>query len=750
MGVIEHWHGNPQRLSALVQTLQDAIRTLQTERPREINQSSQKAARRTLLQQQSGDTALADLRLERILAGNDLTDISSLALGLHRARSVGRIVIRHHGRLAGYATGFLVAPGVLMTNHHVFPDATRVRESLLQLNYERTMFGDETEPVSFALSTTVPPIIDRALDVAIVAVEPESKDRQPLQQFGWLTLDPQPGKAFVGEYLTIIQHPAGERKQICVRENKLLKYAEHEPFLWYQTDTVGGSSGSPVFNTTWDVVALHHQSVPRVTSRGGKLLPLTKEGRVWTPDMGDQAIDWIANEGVRVSSILQLLTQQYAGHPLARAILRRDPPPTAAPSTPSNNESRPHADSRGGIQVTQQPDGRTTILVPVEIDVRLNTARLTAPGATPGVPSDRPTANDPDSHTTRQITAPHSAHSDHAPGNSWSAVAVTEKVEIDTSNYDRRNGYQPDFPGGGIKVPLPRVVGRKFGKPLKLKNGRTELKYWNYSVIMNADRGLAFFSAANVRPKAQLGKRDGGNFIRDKRVDEVSKAAQIGETFYGRQSSFESDHRDTNPFDRGHLTRREDLQWGQTLEEAKRNGDDSFHFTNCAPQHFAFNQLNDASGLWNRLEVLAIRGLTDAPNLCLINGPVFDAPDSERNGNQILRLRLDGTRRPDPKFGGVAIPRMYFKVIAWQQKSQLQARAFVVSQEVLLEDDTRIRQESLTQLTADEIAIYEVRLRDLEKLTGLRFGLTDTPSIRPTESLDASTPQRRIQSDTDL
>ena len=93
---------------------------------------------------------------------------------------------------------------------------------------------------------------------------------------------------------------------------------------------------------------------------------------------------------------------------------------------------------------------------------------------------------------------------------------------------------------------------------------------------------------------------------------------------------------------------------------------------------------------------------------------------------------------------------MYFKVIAWQQNSQLQARAFVVSQEVLLEQDTRIREESLTQLTADEIAIYEVRLRDLEKLTGLRFGLTDTPSVRPTESLDASTPQRRIQTVDDL
>ena len=41
-----------------------------------------------------------------------------------------------------------------------------------------------------------------------------------------------------------------------MRENKLIKYTDHT--LWYQTDTVAGSSGSPVFNNSWQVAALHH------------------------------------------------------------------------------------------------------------------------------------------------------------------------------------------------------------------------------------------------------------------------------------------------------------------------------------------------------------------------------------------------------------------------------------------------------------------------------------------------------------
>ncbi len=570
---------------------------------------SQQANRRELLADQMNDPELADRQLERIMQGNDLTDINYLSIGVQRARSVGRVVIRQNRRLLGYGTGFLVAPGVLMTNQHVFESADLVKESVVQFQYERNARGKELDPVEFSLRVDPEPIISKPLDFAVVAVEPISSGRKSVQEYGWLKLNPTPGKAFVGEYLTIIQHPGGQRKQVCVRENKLLKYVDGTPFIWYQTDTVGGSSGSPAFNTTWDVVALHHKSIPRIAKVNGKDVWMAKNGKPWMEAMGDDEVDWIANEGVRVSTILEYLSQTVPKHPLAQAILSADDTPTQE-SLGVDNE-RP-----GGIRVFRDRDGKTKVLVPVEIDLNMNV--------------DVGAAAEPESPPRPVPAAPVR----DVPVKGSARAALDEKVEIDTDNYDERNGYQPDFLGGGLIVPLPKVATDKFGKPYKVAGNATELKYWNYSVVMNADRGLAFFSAGNIMPDEQLGGREGNQFIRDKRVDDD---AQIGNEFYKKQSTFEADERDENPFDQGHLSRREDLQWGANATEAKRNGDDSFHYTNCAPQHFAFNQNRKISGLWNRLEVSALQQLSSGEKICIINGPVFNAPVSKEGPDGKLR-----------------------------------------------------------------------------------------------------------------
>ena len=75
-----------------------------------------------------------------------------------------------------------------------------------------------------------------------------------------------------------------------------------DSFLHYRTDTSPGSSGSPVFNDQWEIVALHHSGVPKKDAQGRLL---TKDGTVWNRSMGEHRIDWIANEGVRISRILK-------------------------------------------------------------------------------------------------------------------------------------------------------------------------------------------------------------------------------------------------------------------------------------------------------------------------------------------------------------------------------------------------------------------------------------------------------------
>src|SRR5258708_680938 len=137
------------------------------------------------------------------------------------------------------------------------------------------------------------------LDYSIVAVAPVSlSGGRNLSDWGWLPLSGEPGKGDPGEYLTVIQHPSGQTKQICVRENKLLKYVGD--FVWYLTDTTAGSSGSPAFNRFWQLIALHHSRAPKHDPKGNIL---TKDGKVWDASMDETLIEWIANDGARLSPI---------------------------------------------------------------------------------------------------------------------------------------------------------------------------------------------------------------------------------------------------------------------------------------------------------------------------------------------------------------------------------------------------------------------------------------------------------------
>ena len=114
-------------------------------------------------------------------------------------------------------------------------------------------------------------------------------------KYGWNRLLAQQGKIVIGEPANVIGHPSGRRKEIAVRNNRLLD--QLPDFLHYETDTEPGNSGSPVFNDQWEVVALHHSGVPRTDDAGNWL---TTDGAVWDRSMGDAAVAWVANEGARI------------------------------------------------------------------------------------------------------------------------------------------------------------------------------------------------------------------------------------------------------------------------------------------------------------------------------------------------------------------------------------------------------------------------------------------------------------------
>ncbi|GAA3528200.1 serine protease [Streptomyces osmaniensis] len=303
-----------------------------------------------------GEPLDAPAAYERILGvSKELQAWSFLPRGARAARTVARISARENGRELPIGTGFLVSQSLLMTNHHVLPDAGAARECFLEFDAQVTVDNSPQPSTRMELDSEGFFVADEILDFALVLVAPGPDRRPPGETFGWNRLSAQPGKLVIGEPVNVIGHPMGRLKEIAVRDNML--EVRLDDFLHYKTDTEPGNSGSPVFNDQWEVVALHHSGVPRTDDQGRVL---RRDGQLWRPGDGDDSIDWVANEGVRISSILK----HIAALPLAprqRSLLAEMGPesglaavesvagPVAAPAPVAAAVVRGTADERAPI-----------------------------------------------------------------------------------------------------------------------------------------------------------------------------------------------------------------------------------------------------------------------------------------------------------------------------------------------------------------------------------------------------------------
>jgi endonuclease G len=250
---------------------------------------------------------------ERIIGESDLTSINYLDRGRRAAAAVCRIRIPAEGG-EWYGTGFLVGPRLLLTNHHVLGNVNEASQAEAEFGYEHDVDGVLKEPIQFNLRPHEIFFTDPGLDVTFVAVAPLSEGGFPLDRYGWLQLLPPSGKGVDKEWVTIIQHPNGGPKQISIRSSRIVVLPKgavadsvRERFIHYVTDTEPGSSGSPVVNDQWQVVALHHKAVPAPED-------LNKP---------EHQRRYIGNEGARVSSIFMALEDQrfendHAGRALSR------------------------------------------------------------------------------------------------------------------------------------------------------------------------------------------------------------------------------------------------------------------------------------------------------------------------------------------------------------------------------------------------------------------------------------------------
>jgi V8-like Glu-specific endopeptidase len=347
--------------------------------------SSQEAA--TLMEQPRALAAASEFAgpaepnaLERVIGTSDLMGVAFLERGLQVARTVGRVWIGiAAGRPIGYGTGFLVSPRLFITNHHVLGDVALARASVVEFDYQLGIDGEPRPTSTFAIDPTTFHLADRQLDYAVVAIHPSAAgDGRSLGEFGFNSMIEEEGKAIAAQWVNIIQHPNGGLKQLALRENRVVDVLEQ--FLHYQTDTAPGSSGSPVYNDRWEVVALHHSGV-WATNAAGQILAV--DGQVWRPEMGEERVKWIANEGARISRVIASLRTQQMSDGQRRLFDEMLRPASSAGLPPQTPEVLPPVTSSSisdGSPVIST-DGMATWTIPVSVSIRVGERAAIKPGS---------------------------------------------------------------------------------------------------------------------------------------------------------------------------------------------------------------------------------------------------------------------------------------------------------------------------------------------------------------------------------
>lgn len=167
-----------------------------------------------------------------------------------------------------YGTGFLVGPDLLMTNYHVLEavinQPSLVGSVVFRFDYKMAADGVTLRPgQTYRLADTAAWLIDSSppgqLDYALVRVagEPgnQSVGGQPQAPArGWLA--PIAHGFEMGEPLLILQHP--QARPLCLAPGAVTAVATDQQSIAYSANTLPGSSGSPCFNTDWELVAIHH------------------------------------------------------------------------------------------------------------------------------------------------------------------------------------------------------------------------------------------------------------------------------------------------------------------------------------------------------------------------------------------------------------------------------------------------------------------------------------------------------------
>ncbi len=211
---------------------------------------------------------------EAILGDEQYRTLEWYQRGITRARAVARI-----GRLAsqGLGTGFLVnardldparSGQLLITNYHVIPGAIRnYRDAVV--TFEALDGGAKKYGVAEVLWSS--PVDE--LDATVMRLN-DTVDGIELYP---ICTPPLPEIEKAKPHLYVIGHPLGGTMQFSISDNLMIDHAD--PKVHYRTPTSPGSSGSPVFDDDWKLLALHHSGLAgRMPKLHGKGMYSANEG----------------------------------------------------------------------------------------------------------------------------------------------------------------------------------------------------------------------------------------------------------------------------------------------------------------------------------------------------------------------------------------------------------------------------------------------------------------------------------------
>ena len=256
------------------------------------------------LRELSNQKAPPQGQLEAILGVEGTKTYNWWQTGLARARSVASIRLQLGNR---QGTGFLLTAGdlgldpkedlVVLTNFHVVNE--RGSGGGLQPDAVEVIFEAVNPSIKYSVDSIIWGSDQDHHDATLLKLKQHVEGVEPMvfaKQLPILQDEPR---------VYIIGHAGGQELAFSFQDNELIAHEgppdgkpgiPHVCRLHYRAPTEGGSSGSPVFNALWQIVALHH-----------------KGGKTGMPKLNGEEGTYAANEGISIQSIREAIKTNPKG-----------------------------------------------------------------------------------------------------------------------------------------------------------------------------------------------------------------------------------------------------------------------------------------------------------------------------------------------------------------------------------------------------------------------------------------------------